>query len=60
MTYVNYHQQWCSREVVVRSVVLAPRELERATLVDQDVNGNKWSYHVKVQELVVSTLRGRV
>ena len=38
---------WCSREVIVRGVVLAPREPRRATLVERDAKGNKWSDWVK-------------
>ena len=50
----------CFGEVVVRGVVLVLQELQRATLVEQDVNGDKWSHHVRVLELVVSTPCGRV
>jgi hypothetical protein len=42
----------CSREVIVRGIVLAPREPQTATLIEQDMKGNKWSSHVKVLELV--------
>ena len=38
---------WCSREVIVRGVVLAPWEPQRATLVEQDTKGDKWSGQVK-------------
>jgi hypothetical protein len=41
----------CLREVNVRGIVLALRESQRATLVERDVKGNKWSDHVKVLEL---------
>ena len=51
---------WCSGEVIVRGVVLAPQELQRATLVEQDMKDDKWSSHVKVLELEVSTSYGRV
>ena len=34
----------CSEEELVRGVVLTPR---RATLVERDVKGDKWSDHVK-------------
>jgi uncharacterized protein with PhoU and TrkA domain len=37
----------CSGEVIVRSVVLAPQELLRATLVERDMKSNKWSSQVK-------------
>ena len=47
-------------EKIVRGVVLAPREQQRATLVERGANGDKWSHLVKVLELVVSTPRGRV
>ena len=50
----------CSREVIVRGIVLTLREPRRATLVEQEAKGDKWSGHVKVLELVVSTPRGRV
>jgi hypothetical protein len=32
-----------SEEGIVRGIVLAPRGSRRATLVEQDVKGNKWS-----------------
>ena len=50
----------CSREELVRGVVLAPWEPRRATLVERDAKGDKWSDRIKVLELVVSTSRGRV
>ena len=50
----------CSGEVIVRGVVLAPQELQRATLVEQDMKDDKWSSCVKVLELEVSTPYGRV
>ena len=37
----------CSREVIVRGIVLTPREQRRATLVEQDTKGDKWSDRVK-------------
>ena len=37
----------CSGEEIVRGIVLTPREPQRATLVEQDANGNKWSGYVK-------------
>ena len=33
----------CSREVIVRGIVLTPRESLRATLVERDAKSNKWS-----------------
>ena len=33
----------CSKEELVRGIVLAPREPRRATLVERDVKGDKWS-----------------
>ena len=36
-----------SREVLVRGIVLAPREPRRATLVKRDAKGDKWSGRVK-------------
>ena len=38
---------WCSREVTVRGIVLTLREPRRATLVERDVMGDKWSDRVK-------------
>jgi uncharacterized protein with PhoU and TrkA domain len=38
---------WCSEEVIVRSVVLAPQELLRATLVERDTKSDKWSGRIK-------------
>ena len=32
----------CSGEVIVRGIVLTPRESLRATLVERDVKSNKW------------------
>ena len=32
----------CSGEVIVRGIVLTPREPRRATLVELDVKSNKW------------------
>ena len=37
----------CSRKVIVRGNVLTTRELRRATLVERDVKGDKWSGWVK-------------
>ena len=37
----------CSGEVIVRGIVLIPRESQRATLVERDVKTNKWSGRVK-------------
>ena len=37
----------CSGEVLVRGIVLAPREPRRATLVKRDAKGDKWSGRVK-------------
>ena len=37
----------CSGEVIVRGVVLAPREPRIATLVECDVKGDKWFDWVK-------------
>ena len=37
----------CSGEVIVRGIVLAPRESQRATLVERDVKNNNWSGRVK-------------
>ena len=37
----------CSREVIVRGIVLTPRESLRATLVERDVKSNKWFGWVK-------------
>ena len=51
---------WCSEEVIVRGVVLVPWEPRRVTLVEQDMKDDKWSGHVKVLELVISTPHGRV
>ena len=36
-----------SGEVLVRGIVLAPREPRRATLVERDAKGDKWSGRVK-------------
>ena len=36
-----------SGEVLVRGIVLAPREPRRATLVKRDAKGDKWSGRVK-------------
>jgi hypothetical protein len=36
-----------SGEKIVRGIVFNPREPQRATLVEQDVKGDKWSSHVK-------------
>ena len=33
----------CSGEVIVRGIVLTPREPRRATLVERDAKSNKWS-----------------
>ena len=32
----------CSGEVIVRGIVLTPRESLRATLVERDAKSNKW------------------
>ena len=37
----------CSGEVIVRGIVLTPREPQRATLVERDVKGDKWSGRVR-------------
>ena len=37
----------CSGEVVVRGIVLTPREPRAATLVERDTKSNKWSGQVK-------------
>jgi hypothetical protein len=37
----------CSEEEIVRGIVLTPREPRRATLVEQDAKGDKWSDQVK-------------
>ena len=37
----------CSGEVIVRGTVLTPREPRRATIVEQDAKGDKWSDQVK-------------
>ena len=37
----------CSREVIVRGIMLTPRESQRATLVERDMKSNKWSGRVK-------------
>ena len=37
----------CSREVIVRGIMLTPRELQRASLVERDAKGDKWSGGVK-------------
>ena len=37
----------CSGEVIVRRIVLTPREPQRATLVERDAKGDKWSSRVK-------------
>ena len=36
----------CSGEVIVRGIVLTPREPRRTTLVEQDAKGDKWSDQV--------------
>ena len=38
---------WCSGEMIVRGIVLTPRESQRATLVEQDAKSNKLSGRVK-------------
>jgi hypothetical protein len=40
----------------MRGIVLTPQDPRRATLVERDTKGDKWSDRVKVLELVVSTL----
>ena len=37
----------CSGEEIVRGIVLTPWEPRRATLVERDMKGNKWSGRVK-------------
>ena len=37
----------CFREVIVRRIVLTLWEPRRATLVERDVKGDKWSGQVK-------------
>ena len=37
----------CSREEIVRGIVLTPGESQRATLVERDAKGDKWSGQVK-------------
>ena len=37
----------CSGEEIVRGIVVTPREPRRATLVERDVKGDKWSDWVK-------------
>jgi hypothetical protein len=37
----------CSGEAIVRDIVLTPREPRRATLVERDTKGDKWSSWVK-------------
>jgi hypothetical protein len=37
----------CSGEAIVRDIVLTPREPQRATLVERDAEGDKWSSRVK-------------
>ena len=37
----------CSGEEIVRAMVLTPRGSRRATLIEQDVKGDKWSNQVK-------------
>ena len=37
----------CSVEKIVRGIVLTPRELRRATLVERDAKGDKWFGQVK-------------
>ena len=34
---------WCSEEVIVRGIMLTSREPRRATLVERDAKGDKWS-----------------
>jgi hypothetical protein len=36
-----------SKKSFVRGIVLAPREPQRATLVERDAKGDKWSSRVK-------------
>ena len=38
---------WCSEEVIVRGIMLTPREPQRETLVERDTKGDKWSGQVK-------------
>jgi hypothetical protein len=33
----------CFREAIVRGIVLTPQEPRRATLVEQDMKGDRWS-----------------
>jgi hypothetical protein len=37
----------CSGEVIVRGIVLTPREPQRATLIKRDAKGDKWSDWIK-------------
>ena len=37
----------CFGEEIVRGIVLTPREPRRATLVERDAKGDKWSGRVK-------------
>ena len=37
----------CSGEELCEGIVLAPWESRRATLVERDMKGDKWSCHVK-------------
>jgi hypothetical protein len=37
----------CSREVIVRGIMLTPREPRRATLVERDTKSDKWSSQIK-------------
>ena len=37
----------CSEEVIVRGILLTPRESQRAALVERDAKSNKWSGRVK-------------
>ena len=38
-------------EAFVRGIVLAPQEPRRATIVERDAKGDKWSGHVKCLSL---------
>jgi hypothetical protein len=49
VVFIEAHEKIvrCSREAIVRGIVLIPRESRRATLVERDVKGDKWSGRVK-------------
>ena len=37
----------CFKEEIVRGIVLTPQEMQRATLVERDAKGDKWSGWIK-------------